>query len=272
MKNLSTKLLMVCAVAGLSAISQSVLATPIYAVQPNGDLLFYKHTGTYNGALTWPVSGAKIGNGWTSNVSRVFAGNDGSIYVVRTNGDLSFYRHTGTDNGAATWPVQNAKIGTGWNAADIVKVFAGEDGSIYIIKTNGDLFFYKYTGTYDGTFTWPVTGKKIGSGWNIFKQVFAGDNGAIYGIKPNGDLLFYRHTGTYDGAFSWPVTNAKIGTGWNIFKQVFAGDDGSIYGVKLNGDMLFYKYTGAYDGSFSWPVTNVKIGHGWNFNQVFSSQ
>jgi hypothetical protein len=44
---------------------------------------------------------------------------------------------------------------------------------IYAIKQNGDMLFYKYAGTADGSFNWPVQAKKIGNGWD-FKQVFAG--------------------------------------------------------------------------------------------------
>ncbi|WP_035138405.1 tachylectin-related carbohydrate-binding protein, partial [Fischerella muscicola] len=83
---------------------------------------------------------------------------------------------------------------------------------IYAIKSDGDMLFYKHTGTDDGSPTWPIQGVKIGNGWN-FKQVFAGDNGAVYAIKSNGDMLFYKHTGTDDGSRTWPISGVKIGNG-----------------------------------------------------------
>ena len=92
---------------------------------------------------------------------------------------------------------------------------------IYAIKDDGDMLFYKHTGTDDGSASWPIQAKKIGNGWN-FKQVFAGDHGAIYAIKDNGDMLFYKHAGIDDGSATWPIQAKNIGNGWN-FKQVFAG-------------------------------------------------
>ena len=62
------------------------------------------------------------------------------------------------------------KIGNGW---DFKQVFAGSGGAIYAIKGNGDMLFYKYAGTADGSPNWAIQGKKIGNGWD-FKQVFAG--------------------------------------------------------------------------------------------------
>ena len=100
--------------------------------------------------------------------------------------------------------------------------FSVSAGPIYAIQPNGDMLFYKHTGTADGSATWSVQAKKIGNGWN-FKQVFAGEDGAIYAIQPNGDMLFYKHTGTADGAATWSVQAKKIGNGWD-FKQVFAGE------------------------------------------------
>jgi hypothetical protein len=46
----------------------------VYAIKPDGDMLFYKHTGTADGSDTWPIQAQKIGNGW--NFKQVFAGNE----------------------------------------------------------------------------------------------------------------------------------------------------------------------------------------------------
>lgn len=50
----------------------STSATPIYAIRGNGDMLFYKHTGTATGSADWPIQAKKIGHGW--NFRQVFAG------------------------------------------------------------------------------------------------------------------------------------------------------------------------------------------------------
>ena len=48
------------------------LATPIYAIRQNGDMLFYKHAGYQDGSPDWPIQARKIGTGW--NFRQVFAG------------------------------------------------------------------------------------------------------------------------------------------------------------------------------------------------------
>src|SRR5437764_1432293 len=87
-------------------------ATPIYAIQDNGDMPFYKHTGAATGSATWPIQAKKIGNGW--NFKQVFAGHEGAIYAIQDNGDMLFYKHAGFATGAADWPIQAKKIGNGW--------------------------------------------------------------------------------------------------------------------------------------------------------------
>jgi hypothetical protein len=77
----------------LNLWSCSAFATDIYAIQQNGDMLFYKHAGVDDGSANWPISGNKIGNGW--NFKQVFAGVDRVIYAIQENGDMLFYQHAG---------------------------------------------------------------------------------------------------------------------------------------------------------------------------------
>ena len=60
----------------LALWSFSALATPVYAITENGDMLFYKHTGADGGSADWPIQAKKIGNGW--NFKQVFAGDNGA--------------------------------------------------------------------------------------------------------------------------------------------------------------------------------------------------
>src|SRR5256714_2226595 len=85
--------------------SVSASATPIYAIRDDGDMLFYKHTGTDSGSADSPIQAKKIGNGW--NFRHVFAGEGGAIYAITDNGDMLFYKHTGSTNG----PTHATKIG-----------------------------------------------------------------------------------------------------------------------------------------------------------------
>ena len=144
--------------------------TPVYAIKPDGDMLFYKHIGANDGSPNWPIQAVKVGNGW--NFKQVFAGDNGAVYAIQDNGDMLFYKHAGFNDGSPNWPIQGVKVGNGWN---FKQVFAGDNGAVYAIQDNGDMLFYKHAGFNDGSPNWPIQAKKIGSGWN-FKQVFASGN------------------------------------------------------------------------------------------------
>jgi len=135
--------------------------------------------------------------------------------------------------------------------------------SIYAIRPNGEMVYYRYAGVADGSVKWAVEQKVIGSGWQGLEHVLAGDNGAIYAIRPDGQMLFYRYAGMADGSFKWAVEQKVIGSGWQGFKHVLAGDNGAIYAIRPDGQMLFYRYAGMADGSFKWAVEQKVIGSGW---------
>jgi hypothetical protein len=59
-------------VLSLSSSSFSAMAGSIYGIQPNGDLLAYKHAGTADGSARWAYQQKKVGNGWNDFVN-VFA-------------------------------------------------------------------------------------------------------------------------------------------------------------------------------------------------------
>jgi hypothetical protein len=199
------------------------------------------------------------------------------VYVIRDNGDLSFYKHAGTYGGTVNWPIQNSKIGTGWTTANAKSVFAGPNGSIYVIRQDGTLSFYKHTGNDNGAANWAVQNVTIGSGWQNFTKVFAGDNDNIYAITTTGDLLLYKFTSTFNGVNnapnSVPVNALKIGTGWNIFSTVFAGENNTLYGIKPTGELLFYRHAEPLNKIVKYIVGGKQIGSGWNaFIKVFPGE
>jgi tachylectin len=78
-------------------------AGAVFAVQPDGDLLWYQYSGhgeeDPSGTLGWqPNSGNQVGNGW-QNFRYIFGGSDGAggrvLYAVKNNGDLLWYRYGG---------------------------------------------------------------------------------------------------------------------------------------------------------------------------------
>jgi hypothetical protein len=266
--------LLILAIAQLWSCAAS--ATYLYGIEPNGDLIFYKYTGFETGDPIWPLAGKKIGTGWRrSDIKQVFGGGDGAFYMILTNGDLLYYKFAGFELGDFNWPLQGKKIGNGWNSSSIKRVFAGSDGAVFVITTNGDLRLYKFAGSELGDFNWPIQSVKIGNGWtdSNIKGVFPGPWGSIYIIETNGNLLFYKFAGFETGAVSWPVQAKKVGVGWAGAKQVFVGSDNTIYAIQPDGRLLFYKHSAFEDGTVKWPIQSKVIGSGWNqFTQVLSGE
>ncbi|MEZ4775441.1 MAG: tachylectin-related carbohydrate-binding protein [Bacteroidia bacterium] len=238
----------------------------IYALDPSGKLLWYKHSGYWTGAFEWaPASGATVGSGWGS-FERIFSDGDGYVYAIQPNGDLLWYNHNGFHKGTFEWSATSGrKVGNGWGG--VRTVFAAGKGVIYIIKENGDLIWYKHTGYQDGTMSWDAkSGTKVGNGWTDYYAVFSGGLGVIYMIKNNGDLVWYKHAGYADGSYSWyGGNNNVVGSGWNSAKQVFSTGWGNIYLVDGAGKLRFYNHKGFNNGTATWgPGTGNTVGSGWN--------
>src|SRR5215831_18177893 len=119
--------------------------------------------------------------------------------------------------------------------------WAGGD-SIYGIRADGTMVFYRFAGMEDGANRWSVEQKEIGIGWNSFPRVFSGGSGALYAITADGQMLYYRYAGMEDGANRWAVERKVIGSGWNGLREVFAGPGGTIYAITPDGQMLFYRF------------------------------
>lgn len=154
----------------------------IYAVEKNGDLLWYSYDGNGesdpSGHLGWrPNSGNTIGNGW-QNFRYIFTSGD-VIFGVRQNGDLLWYSYHGNGesdhSGTVGWdPNSGNQVGNGWQ--NFSAVFGGVSDSggwgyvIYAVAKNGDLLWYRYNGHGEsdptGRLGWdPNSGNPIGNGW-----------------------------------------------------------------------------------------------------------
>ncbi|MFZ4699416.1 MAG: tachylectin-related carbohydrate-binding protein [Candidatus Methylumidiphilus sp.] len=139
----------------------------IYAIQADGILRWYRHTGWLTGANTWAAgSGAQIGTGWNS-FSKVFSGDDGVIYGIQANGILRWYRHDGRLDGTFNWAAgSGAQIGTGWQ--NFRQVFSSGDGILYAAQPTGSLLWYRHAGWLSGANSWAAgSGTQIGSGWIV---------------------------------------------------------------------------------------------------------
>ena len=215
----------------------------LYAIDKNGNLLWYKHLGFQDGADKWLTTQdpkGYIGEGWgADNFVRVFPGGNGVIYAINKNGQLLWYKHLGFRDGADRWqtsPDPKGYIGEGWGQDNFASVFSGGDGILYAVTKSGRLLWYKHLGFEDGTDKWLTTRDPkgyIGEGWgeDNFVQVFSGGNGILYAVNKNGHLLWYKHRGFEDGTDRWLTTRdpkGYIGEGWGLdnFARVVCGGNG----------------------------------------------
>jgi GH25 family lysozyme M1 (1,4-beta-N-acetylmuramidase) len=237
----------------------------IYAIQPNGDLMWFRHLDPTNGSPSWAQAhGVKIGSGWSA-FTKILAGDGGVLYAVQPNGDLMWFRHLDPTNGSPSWAqAHGVKIGSSWSA--FTKILAGDGGVLYAIQPNGDLMWFRHLDPTNGSPSWAQAhGVKIGSGWSAFTKILAGDGGVLYAVQPNGDLMWFRHLDPTNGSPSWAQAHGvKIGSGWGAFTAIFAGDDGVLYAIQPNGDLLWFRHLDPANGSPSWAQAHgVKIGSGW---------
>lgn len=253
-------------------------AAPIYAVMPNGDLLWNRHEDVGHGSSAWASrNGIRVGNGW--DVLQAFSGGDGIIYYVLENGDLMWNRHEGRNDGTSRWALpKGAKVGVGWQGA--AHVFAGHDGAIYAVYNNGNVVWNRHEGRNDGTFRWALpNGRNVGNAVNklVFwraAHVFAGGTpGVIYAIMDDGDLLWFRHYGSFDGTARWANGGEGkiVGVGWQVKAAFGLRDSNSVYAAMADGQLLWNLHMGYDDGTFAWASEHSKpVGTGWNVMHAFS--
>ena len=219
----------------------------ILAVQPNGDLTFFKYTGNgeqdETGTLGFdkPNQGTVIGNGFHTFPHVFVSPREGrametTIFLVNEAGDLLFFRYSGHGEHDPTGtlgfegPNQGTQIGRGFlNFRHIVGIGGG---AFLAVPENGDLLWFQYTGqgeqdpTGTNGFAGNNSGNQIGNGFLDFRHLFGGltdhDGRAriIYGVKESGELLFWRYSGNGEqdptGAlgFETPFQGTQIGNGF----------------------------------------------------------
>lgn len=194
----------------------------VYSITREGDLLWHdlntaskKRSCSEGKPLARRMSKkVSTSRGW-KNYKFVFSSNDGQgiIYLVTQDGRLFWNQHLGHRNGDPTWRFNGMgkKIGgNGW--ANYKKVFANGDGTIYAIKSNGDLVWYRHHGYLDGRNTWENNGneKLIGTGWQIYNIVTGvGFGGRIIGAKGSYWKL-YQHQARLNGDKNWSSKTFRI--------------------------------------------------------------
>jgi hypothetical protein len=192
----------------------------VYAMEPNGDLWWFRHDGFRDGSPRWTKSAERIGNGWTV-FDKIIAGEDGVIYGRYPDGRLRWYRHLGHADGSRVWAQDRdvRQAADGWGR--FTDIFAGSGGVLYGIEPNGDLRWHKHEGYLTGENSWAPEVPRVGNGWGNLKGVLSAGRGIIYAIWPTGELVRYNHFGHQTGE-NRHANSVVIDTGWQDSRRVFA--------------------------------------------------
>ncbi|MFG2059050.1 N,N-dimethylformamidase beta subunit family domain-containing protein [Micromonospora sp. NPDC048930] len=244
----------------------------IYAIQADGSLLWYRHSGWQTAASGWASgSGRKIGTGWNQFVT-VLGSTDGSLYGVRADGTIHLHHYICTDltTGAGYW-TGGRQIGTGF--ARFPRVF-GFDGAIYGVDAKGDLYGYRYirsTGRWNG-------GTRIDVGRDFTSyQLQADASGVIYGWR-FGEIFWFQHLGR--GLWA-QGSGFRVGSGFTelaLNGLVFAGQ-GTLYGVRPSdstkravGSLVAYRLSNWATAGTDRKATWVNGGAGRAVSSGFTVQ
>jgi hypothetical protein len=265
----------------------------IYAIQADGTMLWYRHTGWQTGAATWANNGTghTIGSGWNA-FSNVLASEDGQVFGFMPDGTISWYKYVCTDlnTGAGSWAGGGSGqvIGSGFNSYP--RIIGGWEGQFFAIDTSGNLWHYQYLAGNgsSGAGAWANggAGLKIGGGFSPLIRAWTEPNGVIYGVRQSGALDWYRYLGS--GAWANGGSGVVIGSGWGegLQKTAFAGGSGSVYSVALDSDQLngtdwtleWYRLTNsqtvtaASGGVWANRGTAQAVGSGFSFESTAALQ
>ncbi|WP_436493133.1 N,N-dimethylformamidase beta subunit family domain-containing protein [Actinokineospora sp. HUAS TT18] len=218
----------------------------LYAIQADGLLLWYRHSGWQTGAAAWSNGGGRlIGDGW-QQFETVLGSADGQVFGITADGAVRWYKYQLSDpaTGTGTWhPNSGATIHSGF--APFPRVFGGWGGVLYGVAADGSLHWWRYLAG-DGTAApgaWAAnSGAQIGTGFLRHYELFADPNGVIYALRQgSSDLVWYRYLRTDGtagpGAWANGGNGVLVGTGFSDSAQKtwFANTSGTVYTVFLDG-------------------------------------
>ncbi len=130
----------------------------------------------------------------------------------------------------------------GWSKEYSVEdVVPGGDQTIYIVRTNGDLDWFRHEGFFDGGDNW-LNPTKVGTGWSSVKVIGMG-NGLLYTL--DRVMKWHRHENyrTGEGFYAgWTQPSISVAHFLNEYKYVFAGGKGVFYGVNTKGQLVWFRH------------------------------
>ena len=204
----------------------------LYARQPDGTLLWYRHDGFNDGTYAW-TGPRQVGNGW--NFPTIFPGGNGIVYAITDEGTLLWYRHLefATGGDVSTW-AQPREIGQGWS--EFRHVTGNGKGHIFAITDADELFHYVHTGYADGSPTWGPRSVNRHFIWSEVERLIPLGDQRMLGVMggQQGYLVFFHELGTTpppvghlgeDWQESWQTPtsqNDAFDVGWLASRASFA--------------------------------------------------
>ncbi len=270
-------------VGTFSAANRTIVPSFLYAVRPDGRMLWYRHDGAEQGTTNL-IGGTPVSEGW-GDFKQVLPGGGNVIHAISREGKNYWYRHDGFNTGARREWTGAKEVGSDW--AGFKSVFSGGNGVLYAITKSGKLLLYRHAGHKGGAKLWE-NAKEVGSDWGNYKTVFSGGDGIVYAITYDGKLLWFKHLGFAQGTNSWvgpKEIKAKGTENWADYKQVFSAgprtfgtpelprialDKVVIYAIDAEGRLWWYGHRG-YGTGANFLNDRALIGSGWgDFTSVFA--
>lgn len=169
---------------------------------------------------------------------------DGSLWWQRDNYGLAPMKVPSAIKMQVSHNLTDPKlVGEGWD--DAVDLLPGGASTLYALKKNGDLLWYRHDDYLNGGTAWkgPV---RVGTGWNSFTKVISMGDGVLYGLLPDGTLRWNRHNNykTGEGFYAgWDPRPMIVIKDWNKYKTIFGGGNGVFYAVGQDGKLYWYRHT-----------------------------
>ncbi len=262
----------------------------IYAVENNGDLLWFRHGDVIGGNNTWtspiiriPADPVKL----TPNLSRfthIFGGVDGVIYALDRASRLNWYRHEEWTKGKDIWrQLEPHVIGHSWrsNVRNGEHVFSCGQ-VIYKTTRDGYLLWHEHHFPSSGASDWTSQSEsdyKFALDLNPIGRVMydtthygVSDNGVMYSIMSSGDLFWDKHLSYLTGQNLW-ANGVRIADDWADTKMLAVSGGGIIYQVTMNGELFWHKDEGYLHRDIPFNTNNGRlIARNWgNWRHIFAS-
>jgi hypothetical protein len=247
------------------AVTQCEPAVSLYHVDDNSQLRRWPHNDALGGGPGWRHS--LIDQSWRD--PNTISGGSGVIFTITGGGSLLWHKDNKFNSveDVMDWhPESGSPVGVGWQAFSTV-IGAG-NGVLYGIKPDGDLHWYRYTGS-NGSWSWaPGSGRQIGIGWDAFPRVGSSNNGVLYGVTSTGLLRWYRHLDPDGGTALWDNGGygVTVGTGWAGFTRLASFGGGVLLARNSTGTILWYRHLDPLGGAANWANSGrgKALGTGWN--------